>query len=282
MSTAGGLHTAFKRGASAGCDCMQVFVRNQRQWRAPPLSEDAIRGWHARARVSRIQPVVAHASYLFNLASGQRPLRECSMRGLVDELERCEALGIAALVVHPGAAGSGRPEAGLRRIVRAVDQVCRSTRGFRVLLLLETTAGQGTALGARFEELAYILDGLSDAQRVHVCLDTCHIFAAGYPLSPADAYAHTIDALDRKVGLERIRCIHLNDSGTGCGSRVDRHAHIGQGHIGLGGFGHLVRDQRLRRVPMILETPKGLDARGRDLDRVNLQRLRRLARSPRA
>lgn len=280
MSIAGGLHRAVERAVEAGCDTLQVFVRNQRQWAAPPLQEADVRAWRQALDATRLDPVIAHDSYLINLAAPDERIRHRSVDAFVDELERCERLGIAGLVTHPGSHNGTGEKAGIGRIVRSLNTIHRRTRGFRTTTLLETTAGQGTNIGHRFEHLAAILARVAEPERIAVCLDTCHVFAAGYDLVSETGYAATIDALEHHIGLGRIRCFHVNDSKKPLGSRVDRHAHIGQGAMGRDAFRHLVTDPRFFGVPMILETPKGEDARGRDLDRVNLSTLRRLVRRP--
>ncbi|NLX13950.1 MAG: deoxyribonuclease IV [Phycisphaerales bacterium] len=274
MSIAGGLHLAFERATAAGCDCFQIFVKNQRQWQAEPLQPEQIRAWQRARRAARLRPVIAHGSYLLNLAGPDEDLWQRSVAALVDELDRCEQLDIGWLVIHPGA-HLGRGEAwGLRRIARAVNTAIRRTPGYQARVTLETTAGQGTNLGYRFEHLAAVLARVREPERVAVCLDTSHVFAAGYNLSAPSDCAATLDEFERHIGLDRLACIHLNDSRGPCGGRVDRHEHIGKGQIGRAGFRRLVNDPRLRGRPMILETPKGQDARGRDLDRFNLARLR--------
>ncbi|HOW18560.1 MAG TPA: deoxyribonuclease IV [Phycisphaerae bacterium] len=276
MSIAGGLHNAFAEARRVGCDCMQVFVKNQRQWRSRPLTDDDIRLWHVAAGQTAITPVVAHDTYLINLASPDDALWKRSIEAFVDELTRCEPLSILYLVTHPGSHVGAGEAYGLRRVARAINEIQRQTRGFRVRVLLETTAGQGTSLGHRFEHLAAILARVREPERVGVCVDTCHVFAAGYDLITPEGYAATMAELDRVVGLSLVRCFHVNDSQRERGSRVDRHEHIGRGRLGRDAFRHLVNDSRFAGRPMILETPKGRDARGRDLDRVNLAALRRL------
>lgn len=276
MSVAGGLHTAFERAFAAGCDVMQVFVKNQRQWRARPLADADLAAWRQAREESDIHTVIAHDTYLINLAAPDDANWRKSVAAFRDEIMRCEQLEIAGLVAHPGGhCGSGEA-AGICRIVRALDQVHAETRGFRVRTLLEITAGQGSSIGHRFEHLAAIIDRVREPERVGVCFDTCHAFAAGYELRTAEGYAATLEAFDRLVGLEKLVCFHVNDSLKPLGSRVDRHAGIGRGHLGRSAFRHLVNDRRFLGRPMLLETPKGLDARGRDLDRVNLATLRRL------
>lgn len=260
---------------------MQIFVKNQRQWSAPPLSPDAVRAFREHPQAARVAPVIAHASYLLNLASADRAARAKSLAALTDELQRCEALGVAGLVLHPGAAGDSDMSSAIRRIAVALNDVLAAVPDGRCAILLETTAGQGSAVGWRFEHLADLLAGVEAGDRVGACLDTCHLFAAGYDFRTADDYALMIAELDRLIGVRRVRCIHVNDSVKPLGSRVDRHAHIGEGEIGLAGFRHFVNDPRWADLPMILETPKGEDDQGRDYDALNLQRLRRLIRRSR-
>ena len=269
---------ALERGLGAGCDCIQIFVRNQRQWSAKPLDQENVRLWQASKKKAGMSHVVAHASYLVNLASADTVIWDKSVVALTDELERCEALGVRHLVFHPGARGQQTLEEGIERIAMGINQIHQRTRGLKASLMLETTAGQGSAIGHRFEHLADILSAVRAPTRLGVCVDTCHIFAAGYALSPPRAYAATIQEFEHVVGLEWVKCIHVNDSKRSLGSRVDRHEQIGEGHIGLAGFRNLVNDARFFGVPKILETPKGTHTDGRDLDVVNLARLRRLLR----
>ncbi len=274
MSIAGGLQHAFEAGVRVGCDCLQIFVRNQRQWRASPLTDEQVAAFDAARRETGLDPVVAHASYLLNLASPDRAMRKKSIHGMIDELGRCEALGVSALIFHPGSHMDDTMEAGIRRIARSLDEVHRRCAGYRTTILLETTAGQGTAIGYRFEQLAAILDQVREPDRLGVCLDTCHLFAAGYDFRTASKYAAMTDELDNVIRLPRVKCIHVNDSKRMLGSRVDRHEHIGKGKIGKHGFAHFLSDPRFASVPMILETPKGKDGRGTNFDKVNLKRLR--------
>jgi deoxyribonuclease-4 len=276
MSIAGGLANAFDLGAKVGCDCLQIFVKNQRQWRASPLADADVDRFRRAAARTGLAPVVAHAGYLINLASDNSATADRSRRALIDELQRCEALGLRHLVMHPGShLGAGLRE-GIRRIITGLDAVHHATAGFAVRILLETTAGQGTSIGWEFEHLRRILDGVADADRLRVCLDTCHLFAAGYDIARADGYEAMGAELDAAIGIGRVECIHVNDSKRECGSRVDRHEHITKGRIGRTGFSLLVNDVRLAAIPKILETPKGRDGRGTDLDKVNLKRLRGL------
>lgn len=277
-SIAGGHHHAFRLAREAGCECMQIFVKNQRQWRAGPLTEEGISLWNEARRGSGIEPVIGHGTYLINLASPDETLWRRSVVAFIDELIRCEQLGIRWHVTHAGAHRGAGTRAGIRRVVRALDEIERATRGCRVGTLLEVTAGQGSSIGGRLEEIAAILDGVRDAGRVGICLDTCHLFAAGHEIADPAGYRAMMEEVERLVGVRRVRCIHMNDSLQPKGSQADRHAHIGKGRIGRRGFANFINDPRLRQVPMILETPKGRDARGRDWDRLNLAALRRLAR----
>jgi len=278
MSVAGGLENAIAAAVDAGCDCLQIFVKNQRQWTAPPLKNDQIKRFQDDLAASGIRPVVAHASYLLNLASPNGETRKKSCEAMIDELQRCEKLGLQGLIFHPGAHMDGTMEAGIRRIAKSLDRVRTACAGFRCRILLETTAGQGTAIGYRFEQIADIIAATKAPDRLGVCLDTCHLFAAGYNFRKPDSYAAMIDEMDSAIGVATVRCIHVNDSKRELGSRVDRHEHIGKGKIGKSGFAHFMNDSRWKDTPMILETPKGKDGRGSDLDKVNLKRLRSLTK----
>lgn len=276
LSVAGGLHLAFEAAVKVGCDCLQIFVKNQRQWAARPLSEEQIRAYRDAQSQCDVRPVVAHASYLLNLASPDPVARKKSVAALVDELTRCEALGVCGLVVHPGAHMGEGVDAGIHRISQSLDEAHAATRGFTTRILLETTAGQGTTLGHEIAQIGRMIEGVREPERPAVCLDTCHLFAAGYDLRDAEAYERMVEELATHVGLERIACIHTNDSKGACGSRLDRHEHITKGMIGKAGFARILNDARLAHVPRILETPKGEDGRGVDLDRVNIIRMKRL------
>jgi deoxyribonuclease-4 len=274
-SIAGGYHNALLAAQSLGCDSVQLFTKNNNQWYAKPLSDDDIRTFKRTLRQTRLRLPMAHDCYLINLASPDEKLYRQSLEAFVIEMQRAEALGLRYLVTHPGAAVDGDVEAGLARVARALDEVHTRCPGFRVRVLLENTAGQGSSLGHRFEHLARILSLVAQPERLGVCLDTCHILAAGYGLYPEREYRATMNELARLVGLGRVRAFHLNDSLKPRGSRVDRHAHIGKGFVGLPAFRLLVNDPRFRNRPMILETPKEL-AEIDDMDAVNLRVLRRL------
>jgi len=275
MSIAGGMDRAPLRGRQVGCDTIQVFTKSNRQWRAKPLSDREVETFKANLQVTGIGPVVAHDCYLVNLAAPRASLWKKSVAAFREETDRAERLGIPYLVTHPGShAGAGEAE-GIRRVAEALNVLQPAlARHGGARILLETTAGQGTSLGYRFEQLAAILDRVERADRVGMCLDTCHVFAAGYDIRTADGYRKTMRELDACLGLHRVQVIHLNDSLQGLGSRVDRHAHIGDGRLGLEPFRWLLSDPVFRGVPMILETPKDDDFV--KADRRNLARLRRL------
>ena len=273
VSTAGGLHNAFERAATATCNVVQIFSKNQKQWVAKPLDKAAIDRFCASHRDFGACPLLAHDSYLINLASPDDTLWEKSIAAFAVELERCQQLGIAHLVTHPGAhVGSGE-EAGLERVGAALRRLLATGVGGDTMILLETTAGQGTALGDRFEHLGRLLELTDGNPRIGVCLDTCHILAAGYDFRTPQDYAATFEQFNRLIGLDRLKAFHLNDSKTDLGSHVDRHTHIGEGFIGLEGFRLLLNDPRFQHRPMVLETPKEPDEAA---DITNLQTLRGL------
>ena len=277
MSIAGGYYKAVEAAAQFGMDVVQLFTKNNNQWKAKPISEAEINEFQAALKSTGVQLPVAHDSYLINLASPVDALWKKSLEAFTIELERAEALGLIGVVMHPGSHLDSPEEEGLTRIVDALDKAHKSTQGFQTLTLLETTAGQGSNLGHRFEHLARIANGVAAPERVGVCVDTCHIFAAGYPVTTKAEYTATMDEFDRVIGIERIRAFHLNDSLRELGSRVDRHAKIGAGKLGLEPFRHLLNDRRFARVPMYMETPKG-EEEGEQLDAINLRTLRGLIR----
>jgi len=275
MSISGGMHRALERGHEVGCETIQLFVKSNMQWRVAPLSDEAAEKFkETRARLG-IDPCVAHLSYLVNIAATDPKTRRLSHQTFPIELEYSERLGLEYLVIHPGAHMGAGEDAALEEIARYLNQVHRETEGYRVKILLETTAGQGTYVCHRFEHLARILDMLEEPDRVGVCFDTCHVFAAGYDLRTERAYRKTFREFNRIVGLERIEVFHLNDSKTALGSRVDRHEHIGRGELGLEPFRRLLNDRRFKKLPMILETPKGTE-KGVPYDVINLETLRSL------
>ncbi len=278
LSVAGGLHHALVEAKRLGMDCVQVFTKNQRQWNSPPLPAEAVNQWKQHQRRTGITEVVSHDSYLINLASPKRDVREKSIRLFMDELERCEVLDIAWLVAHPGAhLGVGEAK-GLRRVAGALDRVHKRLAGYRTVTCLEITAGQGSGLGYRFEHLRRIIDMTAEPDRLAVCFDTAHALEAGYDLTSAPGMRRTLGEFDAVLGLERLKVVHINDSKTPRGSRVDRHAHIGHGHVAKTAFRALVNHPKLKRIPKILETPKADAPEGRPWDAVNLESLRRMVR----
>ncbi|MFO7768045.1 MAG: deoxyribonuclease IV [bacterium] len=272
MSVAGGVSRAFLHGESVGCTVMQIFVKNNSRWRGAPLLDEEVEAFWLERERTGIWPVFAHNTYLVNLASPDPAIRERSVACTIEELLRCQRLGLPWLVIHPGAHVGAGAETGMDRVAVNLKRVFDATPDVETMVLLEAVAGQGTTLGRSAEELAEILERTDAPERTAVCLDTCHIFAAGYELRDPEGYEETVRTFADTVGLDRIKAFHLNDSKRPLGSRRDRHAHIGEGHIGDRGFRNLMRDPRFADIPKVLETPKEEDA-----DRRNLERLRRLA-----
>lgn len=275
VSTAGGLELAPARGAAIGAAVIQIFTKQASRWAERRVDEDTAAAFRAAIEAHGIERAGSHDSYLINLASPNRSLRDRSFRSFCKELERCHALGLDFLVTHPGNATDGDRPSGLRRNARAVRRALQRAVGTDTAILFESTAGQGTSLGADFTELAWLLEevGREFQPSLGVCIDTAHLLAAGYDL--VSDYDGVMQELDRQVGLERVRLFHLNDSKTPLGSRVDRHEHIGEGRLGLAPFRRIMRDPRFRDVPKVIETPKGEDPVRND--RRNLRRLRRCA-----
>ena len=259
MSIAGGVSQAFDRGEQVGCEAMQIFTKNQNQWEAKPLEPAEIERFRQRQRETGIEPVIAHDAYLINLASPDEALWERSLRAFIDELVRAEMLGLLGVVMHPGAHMGAGEKFGLDRIAQALDRAHAATPNFRVLTLLEITAGQGSNLGYTFEQLAAIRNAVDEPDRIAICFDTAHALAAGYEYRTPDTYAAMWDQFDRVLEIKLVRCFHLNDSKKDLGSRVDRHTHIGQGFVGLETFRMILNDPRFDGLPMLLETPKGAD-----------------------
>jgi deoxyribonuclease-4 len=275
MSIAGGYYKAVDAARRAGCDCVQLFTKNNNQWRAKEITDDEVERFRAALAEHKITHPIAHDSYLINMGSPDPELWKKSVDAFVVELRRADQLGIPYVVAHPGAYTTSSEAKGLKNIIRALNEVHRQTKGIGAQCLLETTAGQGSNLGWRFEHLATILDGVKDPDRLGVCFDTCHVFAAGYPMGTEKEYMATMRKFNSTVGVKQIRAFHLNDSKRELCSRVDRHEHIGQGHLGKEPFRFLLGDRRFRKVPMYLETPKG-EKDGKDLDVINLATLRGL------
>ena len=259
QSISGGVFRAIERGREATCDTVQIFNKSNNQWRAKKLSASEVDQFLGAIETTGIGVACSHDSYLINLASPDPGLEEKSLRSFVTEVERCNLLRIPNLVFHPGSHVGSGVETGLDRIAANLNRVFEEVPDNEVCLCLEATAGQGTNLGHRFEELAWIIERVDNDSQMGACIDTCHLFAAGYPLAGAEEYAATMGQFDEIVGLGRLRIIHANDSKRELGSRVDRHEHIGEGEIGLEGFRHVVNDERLQDIPVIIETPKGED-----------------------
>ncbi len=276
LSIAGGLYLALLEARKLTMDCVQIFTKNQRQWKVKPLADDEINQWKQHQREAGITHAVSHDSYLINLASPDPENLAKSIALFREELFRCEALGIPDLVTHPGAHMKQGEEAGLARVAQSLDQIHDDLPGFKTITLLEITAGQGTCLGHRFEHLRAIIDQVKDPHRLGICLDTAHLIEAGYDLTTGEGCKAVLKECDQIVGLDRVRCIHMNDSKTPRGSRVDRHEHIGKGHVGLEAFEIIVNHPKLKKVPKILETAKEDAPDGRPWDAINLEVLRGL------
>ncbi len=281
MSIAGGLPLALERGRNIGCNAVQLFVKNRNQWRARPLGRGEAASFRKAVGGFRRDFILAHSIYLINLASPEPDIAKKSRRGFLEEMQRAERLGIAYIVLHPGSHKGAGEAAGIAAIARNLDYVFEKTDGDRLIVLLETTAGQGNSIGHTFEQLARIIESVKQSGRLGVCFDTCHSFAAGYDLRSKRSYNKTFQIFDEVIGLEKLRAFHLNDSLKELGSRVDRHTHIGKGRLGLEAFSHLVNDERFLDRPMILETPKGPDMK-EDIRNLRILRgLRRSKKSPR-
>ena len=259
-SISGGVAQAVGRAQALGFTAAQIFVKNNKQWFAPPLADAEIAQFLAARKASGIV-IFAHNSYLVNLASQDPKMFDTSVRAMTAELERAEALELPFIVMHPGSHGGAGEEAGLRRIIEGLEKIIAATPGFRCKMALEITAGQGTALGYRLEHLAFLINGIADESRLGLCLDTAHLFAAGYNLSTPEGYRDVMKAIEKTVGVKRVLGLHLNDSKVPLGKRVDRHEHLGIGEIGLGCFQLIVQDKRWAKIPKVLETPKGEDMR---------------------
>jgi deoxyribonuclease IV len=272
-SVAGGMPNAIGRASSLGCTAAQVFVKNAAQWKGKELGEEEVATFRAAHAESAVGPLVAHASYLINLCSADSALLARSREALADELTRCARLGVGGLVLHPGAHLGAGEEAGVERVAASLDAVLLGLPGAPVRVLLENTAGQGSCLGHRLEHLAAIRARVAEPERVGVCLDTCHAFAAGYALHEPAGYEEMWAEFAARIGFAALGCLHLNDSLRPFGSRRDRHAHIGEGEIGLGAFARLLHDPRLARVPMIIETETGEDLEGHRKDLETLRGL---------
>jgi len=274
MSIRGGVSMAVERARSIHCTAMQIFVKNNMQWFARPLSRAEIRAFLDHVQRGELLSVFGHANYLINLAATNPQFHANSIRALSEELVRADQLELPFLVLHPGAHLGAGEEAGLEKIVGSIDEVFRKIPKAKTKIALEITAGQGSCIGYRFEHLAHIIQNAREPERLRVCLDTAHLFAAGYDISNERSIGRTFRDFDRIIGRDRLIAIHVNDSKTGRGSRVDRHEHIGKGRIGLDAFRFIMRSPRFRKIPKVLETPKGKDLAE---DVMNLKTLRQLA-----
>lgn len=272
MSIAGGVYNAFLEGEKVGCTTIQIFTKSSNQWRAKELGEDELVRYHAEQKRTGISPVIAHDSYLINLGSPNPDLLKKSREAFLVEMLRCDKMSIPYLVTHPGAHMEQSEEDGLKTIAASLDWLYENSDNLKAKVALESTAGQGTSLGHSFEQLARMIELCAHPDRIRVCVDTCHMFAAGYDISTPETYEKTFSEFDRIIGLKRLVAIHLNDSKKGLGSRVDRHEHIGKGTIGEKPFGFIMKDKRFENIPKILETPKE-----NEMDKINLGILRRLA-----
>ena len=273
MSIAGGVAESIGRGKSIGCDCIQIFTKSSRQWKSKPYTEEEIAAFRRNLRESDIGCVIAHDSYLINLGAPDEALRKKSVAGFIDEIERCEALGVPWLVAHPGShVGSGE-EAGIATIAKSIDEAHTACPGFAVKVALEITAGQGSNLGYSFQQMGRIFNAVKENDRLRLCFDTEHAFAAGYDISNEEGYQRTFTELDEHVGIKRIVAFHLNDSLKPFNSRVDRHQHIGKGHLGTKTFERLLHDARFFGIPMCLETEPGPEMKDIAADLVTLKGL---------
>jgi deoxyribonuclease IV len=278
MSIAGGYYKAVDAAAAFGMATVQIFTKNNNQWRAKEISDEDVRLFRTSIQQQKIVHPVSHACYLINLASPDPLLRQKSIDAMVIELQRAERLCIPHVVVHPGASVTASEAEGIALAAASVDEIHRRLPKSRTRIALELTAGQGTCLGCSLPQLAAIIGQVQKGDRVGVCVDTCHAFAVGVDLADRKSYLAFWRQFDALLGLPRLVALHLNDSKRELGSRVDRHEHIGHGKIGLAGFRNVLKDKRLRDVPMYLETPKG-DHNGESWDVINLRTLRELAKS---
>ncbi|HSU90653.1 MAG TPA: deoxyribonuclease IV [Sporolactobacillaceae bacterium] len=272
-SIAGGVGEALIRGEQAGCECIQIFTKSSRQWASKPLSNEEIDTFKHNKIKTGITTVIAHDSYLVNLGAPDEQMRKRSVKGIIEELERCEALGVPTLVAHPGSHVGTGEENGIKTIARSIDEAHAACKGFQVKIALEITAGQGSTLGCNFQQMARIIDAVKENDRLRLCFDTEHAFASGYDIRTPEGYENTFSELDKYIGIKRLAAFHLNDSIKDFNSKVDRHQHIGKGFIGLDAFRRLLNDRRFFGLPMCLETPKGPDLK-EDIE--NLKTLRSL------
>ncbi len=274
-SIAGGVDKAVERAFRIGCTTFQLFTKNSNQWNSKPLTEQVIQNYKRLIKETKLKPVIAHDSYLINLCAKDRTILKKSRRAFVEELNRCEILGIDYLNFHPGSHMGKGEDYGIKLVAESINIAHELTKGFKVKSMIETTAGQGTSIGYRFEQIRKIIDLVENKNRLAVCVDTCHIFAAGYEIRNEKDYLKTFEEFDSVIGLKYLKAFHLNDSKKDIGERVDRHEHIGKGRIGLNGFRFIMNDERFIKIPKILETPKGEDMKE---DVLNMKRLLSLVR----
>ncbi len=275
LSISGGYYKAVRSAHELGLDCVQLFTKNNNRWQGKPLADDDIEKFRDALSEGSISHPLSHASYLINLASPDVALREKSIAAMIDELQRADALGIPYVVFHPGAYTTSSEEDGIAAIIESLDMILADTRDLKTYPLLENTAGQGSNLGWKFEHLQWIIEGVQQQDRLGVCIDTCHAFAAGYVMDNLAEFQQTVTNMDSTFGLHRIKAIHLNDSKKPCGSRRDRHEHIGEGEMGLEPFRNLLNDARFAQIPMYLETEK-CERDGVAMDTINLSVLKSL------
>jgi deoxyribonuclease-4 len=274
LSTKGGLSTIFDRATTINASCAALFAKNGNQWKGKPLTDEECAQF---ARVRTVRPLLTHASYLINLSTTNEDFHRKSIAALTDELDRAERLGIHAVVLHPGAHLGAGASAAIDQIARSLDQIHAAIPHHKVVTLLETAAGQGTCVGCTYEELGQMIRLVDDKSRVGICIDTCHVFAAGYDIRTRSGYERMMDEMERHVGVDNVGAFHLNDSKKPCGSRVDRHEHIGKGEIGLNAFRLILNDPRFKRIPKLIETPKPTEF---EADIENLRTLRSLVKRP--
>lgn len=271
MSIAGGVDQAIELGASIDCEAIQIFTKSSRQWFSKPYGKEEIENFKQLKKEKEVQIVIAHDSYLLNLGSPNNSLRKKSVRAMIDEIDRCEILEIPLLIAHPGSHTGAGEEKGIALIAKSLNEIHKSCKGYSVQITLEITAGQGSNLGCSFEQIKKIMDLTHEPERLKICFDTAHAFAAGYDIRTKEGYERTFSELDEKIGLQKLAAFHLNDSKKELGSRVDRHEHIGKGEIGSETFKRLMQDQRFFGLPMCLETPKGPDLK-EDIENLTLLR----------
>ena len=273
MSIEGGVFNAPLRGKKIGCDVIQIFTKNNNRWESKKITDKEITAFKENQNRTGIKAVASHDAYLINLASPNKDVYKKSLIAFYDEMQRAEALGLPYLVFHPGAHLGEGEDMGVKQIADSINLLLSKKPKINLILLLETTAGQGTNIGWRFEQLAKIINLIEQKEKIGVCIDTCHIFAAGYDISIEEGYTKTFEEFDKIIGLKKLKLFHLNDSKKGLASRVDRHEHIGKGMLGLSAFRMLMNDKRFKDIPMILETPKGKEM---EEDKINLSTLRSL------